>query len=316
MRSYQSAPALAALLATAVSALSPARLHCLRNKNVELSRLSGCGMAGSVAHCLWMIPDDFTLADLETCYINAGCDFTEAIVEAQWVLNKCDESGELAEELRLRHVVARATTTDSETTATDEATTATGATTAATATAATTAASTGTGTTGTTGTATGTGSSTTKICSTTTTKSTSACPVYSTGASSGKTISSGCYSTTVAFETCAAGMLCQDDQSGNPSCILIDNTLGGAGIAISLFFAIAITGAIATITFLCCRERKEKKRIMAKAEAAAIAKAAVIQKRPTVEVHPAEPANQPLMGNDNHGQAYNSQDPFNDQSRH
>ncbi|KAI8215724.1 hypothetical protein K4K54_004545 [Colletotrichum sp. SAR 10_86] len=212
-------------------------------------------MAGSVAACLFMIPDDVTQADLETCWINSGCDFTESMVEAQWALDRCDEYGNIAQELKIRHfgiVQARTGTT-----------------------------------------------ATTKVCSTTTTKSTTACPVQSTGTASGKTITSGCYSTTVAFETCAAGMLCQDDSSGNPSCLVIDNTLSGAGIAVALFFAIAGTGAIALITFLCCRDRKNRKRILAKAEAAAIAKEAKLAKKPTIAVE------QPLMANDGNQQPYN-----------
>ncbi|KAJ3963016.1 hypothetical protein N0V92_000305 [Colletotrichum tropicale] len=308
MRSYQSASALLALLATTASAVTPARLHCLRSRNVELSRLSGCGMAGSVAACLFMIPDDVTQADLETCWINSGCDFTESMVEAQWALDRCDEYGNIAQELKIRHfgvVQARATT---DTTAAETTTTAaTAATTASAATTTTAASTTGTATTatGTTAASTGTGTTgtgttaTTKVCSTTTTKSTTACPVQSTGTASGKTITSGCYSTTVAFETCAAGMLCQDDSSGNPSCLVIDNNLSGAGIAVALFFAIAGTGAIALITFLCCRDRKNRKRILAKAEAAAIAKEAKLAKKPTIAVE------QPLMANDGNQQPYN-----------
>ncbi|KAF6799518.1 hypothetical protein CSOJ01_12446 [Colletotrichum sojae] len=295
MRSYQSAPALLALLATAASALSPARLHCLRSRNADLARQSACGMAGSVAHCLDMIPDDFTQADMEACWVNAGCELAEAVVEAQWALDRCDEYGNLAAELRARFhapVQARATTTADETTA--AATTATAASTAATATAAAT--------------------GTSLTCSTTTTTSTTVCPVASTGASSGKTLKSGCYPTVVSFETCAAGMLCKDDPEGVPSCLVMDNTLGGGGIAVAIFFAVAITGAIGTITFLCCRERKEKKRIAAKAEAAAIAREANMKKRPTVEVQPAESnAHQPLM---QHGdnQPYDTGNPFSDRT--
>uniref|UniRef100_L2FL74 Uncharacterized protein n=1 Tax=Colletotrichum fructicola (strain Nara gc5) TaxID=1213859 RepID=L2FL74_COLFN len=271
MRSYQSASALLALLATTASAVTPARLHCLRSRNVELSRLSGCGMAGSVAACLFMIPDDVTQADLETCWINSGCDFTESMVEAQWALDRCDEYGNIAQELKIRHfgiVQARATT---DTTAAETTTTA--------ATAATTA----------------------SAATTTTAASTTGLLYHDDQVDDclPRPIHRGCYSTTVAFETCAAGMLCQDDSSGNPSCLVIDNTLSGAGIAVALFFAIAGTGAIALITFLCCRDRKNRKRILAKAEAAAIAKEAKLAKKPTIAVE------QPLMANDGNQQPYN-----------
>ncbi|WYZ42672.1 hypothetical protein EsH8_VI_000371 [Colletotrichum jinshuiense] len=291
MRSSQAAPALVALLlTTAASALSPAKLHCLRSRNVQLAKLADCGEPGSVAHCLEMLKDDFSQADIEACYINAGCEVAEAIIESQWTLDRCDDGGSIAAELRKRHVpiFARQTT---------EATTAAAETAAAT--------------------ATGTGTKTKLVCSTTTTKSTTLCPVVTTGAKKGKTIKEGCFPTQVAFATCAAGLLCRNDPGGNPSCMELNNTIYGGGIAVALFFAVVITGAIAMITFLCCRESKQKKRIAAKAEALAIAKAAAVNaKRPTVQVHSADHHdNQPLMSHGQPAAGYDMHDPFADRSR-
>ncbi|KAJ0134749.1 hypothetical protein CTA2_2422 [Colletotrichum tanaceti] len=286
MRPSHSAPAFVALFCATVvaSALSPAKLHCLRSRSLELAKLVACGEPKSVAHCLEMLPDELTQTDLEKCYLHAGCEVAEAIIESQWTLDRCGDDGNVPAELRKRHVpvLARQTTAAAETAA------------AATAT------------------ATGTGTGSSIICSTTTTKSTTLCPVVSTGVQKGRTLKEGCYPTQVSFATCAAGLLCKDDLEGKPSCLVLDNKVYGGGVAVAIFFAVAITGAIAWITFLCCRERKQKKRIAARAEAAAIARQNVKQ-RPTVQVGNSD--SQPLMTHGQPAAGYDQQGPFGDQQR-
>ncbi|GKT63293.1 hypothetical protein ColTof4_05122 [Colletotrichum tofieldiae] len=285
MRSSQSASALVALLfTTTVSALSPAKLHCLRSRNLELARLAACGEPGSVAHCLDMLPDEFTQTDLERCYIHGGCELAEAIIESQWTLDRCGDDGKVPAELRKRHVPVMARQTTAATTAAEAANTAT---------------------------ATGSKTHSTLVCSTTTTKSTTQCPVVSTGVRKGQTLKDGCFPTQVVYATCAAGMLCKDDIAGKPSCLQLDNTVYAGGIAVALFFAVAITGTIAWITFLCCRERKQKRRIAARAEAAAIARQSA--KRPTVQVQNAD--SQPLMSHGQPAAGYDAHGPFGDQHR-
>ncbi|OLN97210.1 hypothetical protein CCHL11_02154 [Colletotrichum chlorophyti] len=288
MRPTQPASALVALLfAAAASALTPAKLHCLRSRNLELARLAACGEPGSVAHCLNMLTDDFTQSDLEACYIHAGCDVAEAIVESQWTLDRCDDGGHMAAELRKRHVPIFARQTTAEAAPTETATP----------------------------TATGTGSSkSTLVCSTTTTKSTTLCPVVSTGVRKGQTLKDGCYPTQTVFATCAAGLLCKDDKSGAPQCLKLDNNIYAGGVAVALFFAVAITGTIGIITYLCCRERKHKKRIAA----AAIAReaAANTKRPPPIEVHHADSQPFATQGQPPAGAGYHDgQDPFGDRNR-
>ncbi|KAK2053814.1 hypothetical protein LY76DRAFT_257635 [Colletotrichum caudatum] len=291
MRPSHSASALFALLsATAVSALSPAKLHCLRSRSLELARLAGCGESGSVAHCLDMLPDDMTQVDLERCYMHAGCELPEAIIESQWTLDRCGDDENAPAELRKRHipVFARQTTAAA----------------AATTTAANTAP------------ATGTESNSLLTCSTTTTKSTTLCPVVSTGVRKGMTLDQGCFPTQLVFATCAAGLRCAGDLAGNPSCIRLDNTVYPGGIAVAIFFAVAVTASVGWITLLCCRERRQKKRIAARAEAARIARQPA--KAPTVQVQNTD--SQPLMahghpagaGAAGYGDAHG---PFSDQHR-
>ncbi|KAK2006850.1 hypothetical protein LZ32DRAFT_73727 [Colletotrichum eremochloae] len=286
MRSSHSASALVALLsATAISALSPAKLHCLRSRALELARLAACGEPGSVAHCLNMLPDDLGQTDVERCYMHAGCELPEAIIESQWTLDRCGEGEKAPAELRKRHVpVFARQTTAAATTAAEAANTAT---------------------------ATESKTDSLLTCSTTTTKSTTLCPIISTGFSKGVTLKEGCYPTQVVFETCAAGLLCTDDQAGNPSCLKLDNTVYPGGVAVAVFFALAITSAVGWITLLCCRERKQKKRAAARAEAARIARQPA--KAPTVQVQNTD--SQPFMEHGHPAAGYDAHGPFSDQHR-
>ncbi|KAK1978862.1 hypothetical protein LZ30DRAFT_783865 [Colletotrichum cereale] len=284
MRSSHVAPALVALLSTtAVSALSPAKLHCLRSRTLELARLAACGEPGSVAHCLDMLPDGLGQTDLERCYMHAGCELPEAIIESQWTLDRCGDDEKAPAELRKRHVPVFARQTTAAATTPAEAA----------------------------NTATGTETRSLLTCSTTTTKSTTLCPVISTGARKGQTINEGCFPTQVVFETCAAGLLCKNDLGGRPSCLQLDNTVYPGGIAVAIFFAVAITSSIGWITFLCCRERKQKKRIAARAEAARIARQPA--KAPTVQVQNTD--SQPLMAHGHPAAGYDAHGPFSDQHR-
>ncbi|KAK1995556.1 hypothetical protein LX36DRAFT_582174 [Colletotrichum falcatum] len=293
MRSSHSASALVALLsATAISALSPAKLHCLRSRSLELAKLASCGEAGSVAHCLDMLPDDLRQTDVERCYVHAGCEHPEAVVESQWTLDRCgggDNNDKAPAELRKRHVPVFAR----QTSAADAATTASEAATA-------------------TATATGTNTRSLLTCSTTTTKSTTLCPVVSTGVRKGMTLNEGCFPTQVVLATCAAGLVCKDDSAGNPSCLELDNTVYPGGIAVAAFFAVAVAGSVGWIMLLCCRERREKKRIAARAEAAKIARQPA--RAPTVQVQDAD--DQPLVAAHGHAAAgYDAHGPFSDQHR-
>ncbi|KAK1585673.1 uncharacterized protein LY79DRAFT_518268 [Colletotrichum navitas] len=287
MRSSHSASALIALLsATAISALSPAKLHCLRSRSLELAKLAGCGEPGSVAHCIDMLPDDLRQTDLERCYIHAGCDLPEAIIESQGTLDRCGNDEKAPAELRKRHmpVLARQTTA-AATTATEAANTAT---------------------------STDTDTRSLLTCSTTTTKSTTLCPVVSTGVRKGMTLNEGCYPTQLVFATCAAGLRCTDDLSGNPSCLKLDNTVYPGGIAVAVFLAVAVAFSFGWLTFLCCRERKQKKRIAARAEAASIARQPA--KAPTLRVENTD--SQPLVEHGHPAVDYHdAHGPFSDQHR-
>lgn len=106
------------------------------------------------------------------------------------------------------------------------------------------------------------------ICLTTTTVSTTVCPISTEGPNAGRR--GPCVSTTIEYPTCASGLLCRADAAGNPTCLRKINRLDAAGVIIAIVFAVAIATAVAGVCFLCCRERRQQRKLRAKMEAAAI----------------------------------------------
>ena len=66
----------------------------------------------------------------------------------------------------------------------------------------------------------------------------------------------------------------------------LQDTLDTAGIVVAIIFGVIITAAVGTITFLCCKDRSEQKRLAAKAEAVALARAATKKQRNNQERAP------------------------------
>jgi hypothetical protein len=331
---------LAAALLLLTSSTAADRAECLRGRATELADLAACGHKGSVIYCLTQLPPHThlcTASALERCFVNAGCTAEEARIEAAWSLKRCDEKGEGGELGELRRRQRQTQTPDDDEDADEPPTTrpgpqrTTGAPQRTTAPPARTTApqpeTTSENTpsveivtvsaSGSTQLSTFSPTTTRLTCFTTTTISTTTCPIQSTGAKSGKE-TLPCFPTLVSFPTCAAGLLCKSDAQGNPVCMKIDNSFNTAGVVISLFFAVAVTASIAGICFFCCRERRQQKRLVKAAEAAAIAKAAALdKKRPSVGVRSVSGTSQaqdqvPLM----HPQTVvYTEDPFADHNR-
>jgi hypothetical protein len=135
---------------------------------------------------------------------------------------------------------------------------------------------------------------------------TSVCPPTTTD---GRTTSE-CTSTRMASSSCSPGLTCSLASSGTNVCMELQNSLDTAGIIIAIVFAVAIALGVGTITYLCCRDRRETKRLTAKAEATALARAATKKKRAAESRAPlmAEPQDlaPPLAGGD----------PFGDRTQH
>ncbi|KAH8912166.1 hypothetical protein BR93DRAFT_963360 [Coniochaeta sp. PMI_546] len=281
------------------------RLQCLRSDNHHIIEQTACGDEGSIAYCLGNLQPtawDALVKQVETCYVNAGCNEAEAGVETLWTLSQCDPAKERGADLRKRQaakasdtetaapnkpattakagpkttLVAATTepapTTEKAATTEQAATTTTQATTSSTE-AETTSATTQDTSSPTTATATAAAAGLAHSgrplqCFTTSLVPVTSCPIQSTGSRSGHAMS--CFPTTVPTSVCAEGLICDLDGNGNPSCMYAYTNFDAAGVVIAIFFAVAVTAAVALIATLCCREKRQQKR----AEAAAIAKEA------------------------------------------
>ncbi|CAK7213729.1 hypothetical protein SBRCBS47491_001904 [Sporothrix bragantina] len=255
-------------VASASSAAPLDLAECLNTKAASLAGLAACGHAGSIEYCLAnRLPKESSLCTPEVlaqCFVNAGCQPDEALIEAAWTIKRCEAKGGELEELRRRKPAATANDIPLETPALAATPMPLELRADSTYTAPTT---------------------TSLVCLTTTTTSTTVCPVQSTGTLAGKTTLS-CFSTTALVPTCAAGLMCDtDNSSGETTCMKKQNNPGAAGIVIAIVFASGVVIAVSTMCFFCCRERRTHARMAKAAEAAAIARqAAIDSKRPTRNV--------------------------------
>ncbi|KAL8367006.1 hypothetical protein RB595_007900 [Gaeumannomyces hyphopodioides] len=280
------------------SSSSSKRALCLASRSAELADLAACGHEGSINYCLSHPAQRrpaaglgqalgygalVETADIERCFVNAGCTAREAAVEAEWALRRCDELGDSPSmaDLRRRHLHQDQNQNQNQHPAREAADAAAtpapraadvaparildarqpqGGTTAppaATATPEPTTTTTATTQTG---------------CHTTRTTSTTTCPVQTTGPESGRRLP--CFPTSITFLACMDGYRCGSDSEGVSTCLKLDNHVPTAGVIIGLLFAAAVVAAAATICFCCCRERREHRRIRRAAEAAALARGA------------------------------------------
>ncbi|KAL8307601.1 hypothetical protein RB597_000903 [Gaeumannomyces tritici] len=278
------------------SSSSSKRALCLASRSAELADLAACGHAGSISYCLshpaqsWPAAGGLgqvlgygavvEAADIQRCFVDAGCTRREAAVEAEWALRRCDELGDSPSmaDLRRRHhhhhqnhgreAAAAAAAATPAPRILDARQTQGGTTT--TTTAAPPAASAAT-------TATTSSPPQTAVCRTTRTISTTTCPVQTTGPESGRQLP--CFPTGLAVAECLPGWRCGSDRQGNQTtttttCDRLDDRVPTAGVVIGLVLAVAAVAGAATICFCCCRERREHRSVRRAAEAAAIARGA------------------------------------------
>lgn len=340
------------------------QVSCLRTNQQIVDRTS-CGDKGSIDYCFGKLQPAAGTAltrQLESCLVNAGCSEGEADVEAGLALAQCDLDtlrDTVDADLRRRQA-AKASETETQTTAnkptttaksgpkttlvaattepaaettTEKPTTAATTTTTSPSTETTTAPDTSVSTpppaTTTAAPALGLGlahSGRPPVCFTTSLSSVTSCPVQSTGSLSGHAMS--CFPTTIPTAVCAAGLICNLDANGSPSCMYAYTKFDTAGIAIAIFFAVAVTGAIGLIVTMCCRERRVQRRLARAMEAADIAHEAQFAKygapgRKTppgitvaqVNERGAEKDWQPLMEGEGTYAGGTQEGPFGDQNR-
>lgn len=91
-----------------------------------------------------------------------------------------------------------------------------------------------------------------------------------------------CVKTTTKTMVCAQGNMCMTDNSGNNICMYRKDSMTTGGAVVSIFLAVVLAVTVATLFFLCCKDKRDAKRARAKSEAAAIAKANAVSSGPSV----------------------------------
>ncbi|ETS86487.1 hypothetical protein PFICI_00315 [Pestalotiopsis fici W106-1] len=260
---------LLALVPTLVA--STATPECINSRAKELAGRSLCGDKKTLRKCYEKASGELLESAIQECLTNAGCTEAAAAVEASYLITFCEgEEGELKR--RDVRVARDSVASGTDSTTSSETTTTTTDSTSSTTTSVASTASTGT---------VAKRTDTTTAASTTTAATTAAATTSNSCSTASKTKVSACDSdneyncsmTETETMVCIATMYCDTDSEGNNLCMVRQDGLTTSGAVVTIFLAVCLTGIIATITFLCCKDRKEAKRNRARAEAAAIAKA-------------------------------------------
>ncbi|KAI5462850.1 hypothetical protein BGZ63DRAFT_353101 [Mariannaea sp. PMI_226] len=257
----------ASLLLFPLAALaSEATNDCLVKNSQNLSEFADCGHQGSLAECLSKL-SSLSESDIKACYTDAGCSPLEAYHETEATLKRCHDLAKTGE-LKKRYRAAPMPTLFQRA---DASTTKSGIL---------------------------TGSD----CFTTGKHSTSSCDLTTSGK---KTITGTCVPTTVDTSSCAPTMICTIDAQNADICMeIVRMDIGG--IIITLVFAGALVIGTAALTWASCKDRKQQKRLAAKAEAVALARAATKKQRAAQR--------QPLIRKTS-GSPSGAPNPFQDQAR-
>ncbi|KFA65947.1 hypothetical protein S40285_02407 [Stachybotrys chlorohalonatus IBT 40285] len=227
------------LFAGAVAAMT--RPDCFTSHSTGLAAYASCADHVSLAECFFHIqtPNKF---NVEQCLLASGCSSDDASFEARAAIDRCDEWIR-ADELRRRAPAAAATAALLPQITIPPVLAR---------------------------------QANNLECYTTSTVDSRVCPVET---NDGTVTTQPCTTTRVAQSECAPGLTCSMDNQGNDVCMELQDTLEIAGIIISIVFGVAILLAIGTLTYMCCQDRREHRRLEAKAEATALARAATKKQR-------------------------------------
>ncbi|RGP70894.1 hypothetical protein FLONG3_7350, partial [Fusarium longipes] len=109
--------------------------------------------------------------------------------------------------------------------------------------------------------------------------------------------------TEISTSTCRSDVICTTDASAADMC-MTKREMDTAGIIIAIVFAGCAALMLGWLIFMCCRDRKEQKRLVAKSEAVALARAATKKQRAAQR--------QPLIRNASGQSAPGAGNPFQD----
>lgn len=230
--------------------------NCLRLHADQISSIVACADASLVAGCLKAQRNGFPASALQSCIVDSGCSKEEATFGAEVLADLCDVSG--SNDLRKRagddaappsqRTVAPAPAvtpviTKRQDDDADKATTAKEA------------------------------RPSNSECYQTSTIDTESCSINT------KPGESNCSSMKLEKVRCRDGWLCSVSRQGGTSCMERVDNLDTGGIIVAIIFGAAIVIALGLMTFFCCKDKREQKKLEAKAEAAAIAKSSNVGSR-------------------------------------
>ncbi|KAK3187308.1 hypothetical protein K4F52_003939 [Lecanicillium sp. MT-2017a] len=244
---------------------------CLASHATTISSASQCGDQASLSPCLAALSSSSTQSDLEACYTQAGCSPLEASTEAAAALDLCAEL-QTYHDLRRRHRAALDARMPLPTPGPNSPVFARDAL---------------------------HGDDCFKFDLITTTN----CAVQTID---GKPTTLPCTDLETTTSSCLPDYTCTVDNGGGPICMRLHNSIDVGGVIIAIVFAAAIVLGIGLLTFLGCRESREQKRIAARVEASALARAATKKQRAQDRV--------PLMRQQDGPSAVGGADPFNDRN--
>jgi hypothetical protein len=262
-------------LALSTAAMASASGSCFALYHADISSESSCGDRTALSSCLSSIvvaaPDADSPA-IEACYTQAGCSPSSAASEASYALSRCTELQTL-DDLRRRHRSILDTRGPAPTPAP-------------------------------------------KLlrsrenlqgdaCFDFSLVQTTVCPVQT---NAGKVTTLSCVNTEITSSSCKAAFTCTVDNGGADVCMKVVNQLDTGGIIIAIIFSAAIVLGIGLLTFMGCKESRQQKRLAARAEASALARAATRKQRAQDRVPLMRQQDAPVQG----GMAA---DPFHDGQR-
>ncbi|KHN98647.1 uncharacterized protein MAM_03771 [Metarhizium album ARSEF 1941] len=241
---------LAAVLLASTTAALPLN-ECVHTHSKELASYTSCGSHAAVSKCLAAL-SSFKQSDLEQCYSKAGCSAPEAAREVEHITARCQQQEhqhQRPDELRkrFRAVLGPAPATQAiagvhllARASTTPAPVKKGA-----------------------------------DCFRTSEFDTSSCLVAT---ENGKTVTHTCTPSKGTSSDCLSGWFCSADNNHGDVCMQM-RPIDTGGIIVSIVFVAFFAIGFGYLTFACCRERAHHKKVAAKAEAVALARAATKKQR-------------------------------------
>ncbi|RYP12325.1 hypothetical protein DL767_011343 [Monosporascus sp. MG133] len=276
---------LALLPQTPVVGATAAQAECVHTRGEAFAEAAACGDKGSLRNCFDTSPSYVPRDLLERCFERAGCTPEEAVIEAGFIVKQCDDGEKRGQEAELRRrgspTSMLATTTMPLVLGRQDATT-------------------------------------TPPppplqfqppiqCSSDIVITTQSCPVQSTGTASGQQLE--CFDAPSTTQVCKAENICMKDKTGVDICMKREDNITGSALVFTIILAVVFAGGFATLIALCIRDKRTEKRLAAQKEAAAIAKANVVETS-AAPTGPRRPLRSPSAGSQRA-----DGDPFNDPSR-